>query len=409
MRAPRPLGPFLDVAEATGGELERLVIAEARPHEVAAALLVELRRRGATVLVLEDLHWADEATLDVLALLAARIASAPAGLASYRDDELDRTHQLRLVLGELVRRPGRMKLDALSRAAVAELAGPAGVDPEELYRRTGGNPFLVTEVLAAGGEQVPESVRDAVLTRSARLSAPARGLLDAVAVIPGQLELWLLEALAGELIDRLDECLASGILAAESARIAFRRRACTNWQSKKRSRPSEAFGCIGARCVALAARGGTDTDVAALAHHADAAGDGDGVLRWAPLAAGRAAASGSRREAAVQYARALRFAGGLSPLERAELLERRAEECYLTAQIDAAVAAQREALECHRQLGDVLREGDALRVLSRTLFFVGRTAEGEAAGGRPSTCSSGCRPVMSWRSRIAMSLDADGG
>ena len=82
----------------------------------------------------------------------------------------------------------------------------------------------------------------------------------------------------------------------------------------------------------------------------------------------------------MQYARALRFAGGLSPLERADLLERRAEECYLSAQIDAAVAAQREALECHRRLGDVMREGDALRVLSRTLFFVGRTAEGEAAG-----------------------------
>ena len=158
------------VADATGGELERLVIAEARPHEVAAALLVELRGRGATVLVLEDLHWADEATLDVLALLAARIVSAPVLLlASYRDDELDRTHQLRLLLGELVRRPGRMKLDALSRAAVAELAGPHGVDPEELYRRTVGNPFFVTEVLAAGGEEVPESVRDAVLARAARL------------------------------------------------------------------------------------------------------------------------------------------------------------------------------------------------------------------------------------------------
>jgi len=380
MRAPRPLGPFLDVAEATGGELERLVIAESRPHEVAAALLVELRGRGATVLVLEDLHRADEATLDVLALLAARIASAPALLlASYRDDELDRTHQLRLVLGELVRRPGRMKLDALSRAAVAELARPHGVDPEELYRRTGGNPFFVTEVLAAGGEQVPESVRDAVLARSARLSAPARGLLDAVAVIPGQLELSLLDALAGELIDRLDECLASGILAAESARVAFRHE-LARLAVEETISPERGVRLHQRALVALAAHGGTDPDVAALAHHADAAGDSDGVLRWAPLAAERAAASGSHREAAVQYARALRFAGGLSPLERAELLERRAEECYLTAQIDAAVAAQREALECHRQLGDVLREGDALRVLSRTLFFIGRTTEGEAAG-----------------------------
>ena len=87
---------------------------------------------------------------------------------------------------------------------------------DELYRRTGGNPFFVTEVLAAGGEQIPETVRDAVLARAARLSGPARRLLEAVAVVPGQVDLWLLEALAGELVDRLDECLASGMLRAGS-------------------------------------------------------------------------------------------------------------------------------------------------------------------------------------------------
>ncbi len=380
MRAPRPLGPFVDVAEATGGELQRLVIAEARPHEVAAALLLELRDRGLTVLVLEDLHWADEATLDVLALLTARITSAPTLLlASYRDDELDRTHQLRLILGELVRRPGRMKLDALSGAAVAELARPHGVDPEELYRRTGGNPFFVTEVLAMGGDQVPENVRDAVLARAARLSEPARRLLDAAAVIPGHMQPWLLEALAGGLIDCLDECLASGILAAQRGSVAFRHELARLAVAEAIS-PERSVRLHQRALAVLAAHGGTDPDVAALAHHADAAGDAGGVLRWTPLAAERAAASGSHREAAVQYARALRFAAGLSPVDRAKLLERRAEECYLSAQIDAAIAAQQEALGCYRRLGDALLEGNAVRVLSRMLFFVGRTVEGESAG-----------------------------
>jgi len=379
LRTPRPLGPLLDVAEATGGELEQLVLEAARPHEVAAALLRELRSRSPTVLVLEDLHWADEATLDVVALLAERIASAPALLvASYRDDELDRTHQLRLVLGELVRRPGRMKLNSLSRAAVAELARPHGVDPDELYRRTGGNPFFVTEVLAAAGEHVPETVRDAVLARAARLSERARGLLDAAAVIPGQLELWLLKALAGELIDRLDECLASGILAAVGRGVAFRHELARLVVEEAIS-PERKLTLHNGALVVLAARGRANPDVVALAHHADAAGDAESVLRWAPLAAERAAASGSHREAAALYARALRFASGLPLAERADLLERRAEECYLSAQIDAAIDAQQEAIECHRRRGDTLREGDALRVLSRTLFFVGRTSEGEAA------------------------------
>jgi DNA-binding CsgD family transcriptional regulator len=379
LRTPRPFGPFVDIAEATGGEVEQLVLAAARPHEVTAALLRELRSRGPTVVVLEDLHWADEATLDVLALLAARIVSAPALLlASYRDDELDRTHQLRLVLGELVRRPGRMKLDPLSRAAVAELTRPLGLDHEKLYCRTGGNPFFVTEVLAAGGEQLPETVRDAVLARAARLSERARGLLDAVAVIPGHIELWLLEALASELIDQLDECLASGILAAAGGGVVFRHELARLGVEDAIS-PKRTLALHQRALTALAAHSPVNPDVAALAHHADAAGDVESVLRWAPLAAEQAAASGSHREAAAQYARALRFAAGLPPVERAELLERRAEECYLSAQIDAAIATQQEALECLRRREDAVREGDALRVLSRMLFFVGRTVEGEAA------------------------------
>jgi tetratricopeptide (TPR) repeat protein len=122
---------------------------------------------------------------------------------------------------------------------------------------------------------------------------------------------------------------------------------------------------------------GEDPDFARLAHHADAAGDAAAVLQWAPRAASRAAASGAHREAADQYARALRFADGQPPEVCAGLLQGRAEECYLTSQIDEAIDAQREALECRRQLGDQRGEGNALRVLSRLLFFAGRASEAE--------------------------------
>ena len=90
-------------------------------------------------------------------------------------DELDRAHPLRVVLGELpsagVR---RLKLLPLSSSAVATLAEREGADAEQLYRHTAGNPFFVTEVLAAGGGEMPQSVRDAVLARAARLSSAAR-------------------------------------------------------------------------------------------------------------------------------------------------------------------------------------------------------------------------------------------
>jgi DNA-binding CsgD family transcriptional regulator len=375
LRTPRPLGPLADVAEATGGELEQLIAAGARPHEVALAVLRELRHNAPTILVLEDVHWADEATLDVLTLLATRIATAPAlVLASYRDDELDRADQLRVVLGELVRRPGRLKIAPLSPAGVAELAAPHGVDGDELHRRTGGNPFFIVEVLAAGGDEMPDTVRDAVLARAARLSSPARRLLEAVAIVPGPVGPQQLETIAGDLIEHVDECLASGMLSAGTADLAFRHE-LSRAAIEDATAPTRRVALHRAALSALGERPGAES--ARLAHHAEAAQDADAVLRWAPRAAERAAAAGAHREAAAQLARALRFADRLSPAARAELLQRRADECYLIAEFDAAIAAQREALAIHRERHDVRGEGDALRSLSRLLFFAGRTDEAE--------------------------------
>ena len=148
---PRPLGPLLDIAELTGGELAEVADTDTRAHDVMGALIRELGARAPTVLVLEDLHWADEATLDVLRLLARRIATVPGARArDLPDNELDRGHPLRIVLGELGagEEVSRLRLAPLSPAAVATLAEPRGFAAEELYRTTAGNPFFVTEVLA---------------------------------------------------------------------------------------------------------------------------------------------------------------------------------------------------------------------------------------------------------------------
>jgi class 3 adenylate cyclase len=167
---PRPLGPLVDVAEATGGELLQVVGEGGKPHTVAAALIRELAARGPTVLVLEDLQWADEATLDVIALLSRKIETVPALAAlTYREDELDRRHPLRIVLGAFARGRTLRRIDLapLSRDALARLAEPSGIDVDELYRKTGGNPFFATEALAAGDAKVPATVREAVLARAA--------------------------------------------------------------------------------------------------------------------------------------------------------------------------------------------------------------------------------------------------
>ena len=182
---PRPLGPFLDVAEATGGELQRLAEHGARPHEFAAGLIRELRGTVPSVLLLEDLHWADAATLDVLRLLGRRVDAVPALIVvTYRDDELNRAHPLRVLLGEMGagENISRIRVMPLSAAAVTELAAPSGVDAAELYRKTAGNAFFVTEVLESGDVAIPRTVQDAVLARVARLNPAAQTLVEAVAI-----------------------------------------------------------------------------------------------------------------------------------------------------------------------------------------------------------------------------------
>jgi DNA-binding CsgD family transcriptional regulator/tetratricopeptide (TPR) repeat protein len=378
---PRPLGPLLDIAQSTGGELEELVESGAKPYEVAAGLMRELGRRAPTILVLEDVHWADEATLDVLRILGRRVETVPAlVVATYRDDELDHAHPLRIVLGELTggEALGRMKVVPLSPIAVAQLAEPRGVDAKELYRTTGGNPFFVTEALAAGDEEIPQTVRDAVLARAARLSDRARALVGAVAVVPPQAELWLLEILAGDAVAHLDECLSSGMLSAKSQAVAFRHE-LARLAVEESLPPNRTIELHKRALAALAQPAHGAPDLARLAHHAEAAGDAEAVLRFAPAAAGRAASLGAHREAAAQYARSLRFGDAL-PLEgRAELLERRSYECYLTDQSEEAIEALEHALECHRELGDVRKEGAALCALSRRVWCSGRTSEAEEA------------------------------
>ncbi len=370
---PRPLGPLLDIARLTGGELERLV-AEGKPHQVAMALIEELAAGAPAIVVLEDIHWADEATLDVVGITGRRLESVPAlVLATYRDEELDAKHPLRLVLGDLatVSFVERARLEPLSPGAVAQLARPYGVDPDQLYRVTGGNPFFVTETLAAGNEPLlPSTVRDAVLARTARLGTSARELLEAVAVAPPQAELWLLETIAPDTLAQLDECLASGMLDARPDAVAFRHE-LARLAVEGSLAPNRRAALHKLVLAALAEPPIGLPDLARLAHHAEAAGDADAVLRFAPAAAERAASLGAHREAAAHYARALRFGERLPPEEQAALLERRSYECYVTDQGPDAIDAIERAIDHYRALGDTAREGAALAVLARRVWCSG--------------------------------------
>jgi len=376
--APRPLGPFLDLADAVGGELSELAGAGAKPHAIATALLRELGDgERPSLVVLEDLQWADEATLDVLRLAAGRLVGVSALLVvTYRSDELGPWHPLRAVIGELGARQAiaRISLAPLSLEAVAALADPFGADAEAVYARTGGNPFFVTEVLAGGGAELPETVSDAVLARAARLGQSARGLLEAVAVAGPEAELWLLDRLVADARGQLGQCLSSGMVVSIGDSVAFRHELARDAIAAAIS-DHHTLALHAQVLQALASPPWGEPDLARLAHHADAAGDRDAVLRFVPEAAARAARLGAHREAAALYARALRFADGLPLDARAALLERRAGECYCFTDFESAERAERQALACYRQLGAELRQGAALSWLSNLVWETGSLGE----------------------------------
>jgi len=380
---PRPLGPIQDFAADVGPELRSRLLCETIPYEVAAALIDELRRRKPTVLVVEDIHWADEATQDVLRIVMRRIAGERVlMLLSYRDEALDAGHPVRVMLGELATGLTftRMPLSPLSLEAVAQIADPYDVEPLDLHRVTAGNPFFVTEVLASGSETIPATVRDAVLARAARLSSGARDLLGAIAIEPAHVELWLLDALAGGHAGALEECVSSGMLMEHAASAISFRHELARLAIEESLDPRRRLSLHRSALAALSEPPAGLPDAARLAHHADASGDADAVLRYAPAAAEHAAAAGAHREAAAHYARVLRLDGRLSEAERADFLERRSRALYATDDLDEAIEAVQEALELRRALGQRVEEGESLTWLSIILYCPGRmAARAEAA------------------------------
>jgi DNA-binding CsgD family transcriptional regulator len=296
-------------------------------------------------------------------------------VATYRDEQVTRTHPLRLLLGETPAAT-RIELHGLSPAAVAELARPAGLDAAALHAHTAGNPFFVTEAIAAG-EGLPATVRDAVLARAARLTEPARDLLDAASVVPQAVELQLLEALVQVPPGAVDECLSAGMLRGEDDAVAFRHELARQAIEESLA-PDRRVELHRLALAALADPATGAPDLARLAHHAEASGDGRAVLRYAPAAAEAAARVGAHREAQAQYGRALRFAGGLAPEARADLLMRFGQEGFLTDMRAEALAALGEAITLRRDAGLAEPLAEALLLRSRMLGCGAETVQAAA-------------------------------
>ena len=400
LSTPRPLGPLRDIAHELDPTLPELLRGTAAQHEIFAAALDALRTRP-RVYVIEDLHWADEATLDLVRFLARRITTLPLLLVlSYRDT-LTPDHPLSPVLGDLVTTPDahRLQLTPLSRSAVAALLDGHGPDPADVHRRTAGNPFYVSQILAQPDSPLPASVRDAVLARIAGLAPSARHALELLSCTP--------EPVTRELLTALDISItttgvlaATGLIDRHRRGIAFRHEIARS--AILDATPPGTEPALHAAMIDALETVGAEPSV--LAHHATAAHDTPRVLRYAPAAAAQASRSGAHREAVAFYDTALRHLGDDTATDaamRAALLEAMSLDLYLTDRLRDAIAAREQALVLRRELGEVVAVGAAHTALAGFAWYAADRALAErharaaieilSVGRRPAR--PGLRPV----------------
>lgn len=381
---PSALGPVYDIGRLLSDSENWHDDPEEGSPRLFARLLASFRRSAVPlILVIEDIHWADDATLDLIKFLSRRLSGVPALLvATFRDDELEHLDALRILLGNLVGSDAavrRLTLDRLSRDAVAAMARGRVADTDALYRQTSGNPFFVSEVLADPSNDVPITVRDAVLGRAARLGAEARAVLDVAAVIGARIEYALLEHYGRDLSAGLSDCFGLGLLLETGKGVAFRHELARNAvleaidPLRRRGLYREVLAC------AVKAGFAEDGRLAQLAHYAEGAASADDVVAFG-TAAGRAAARlGAHREAAAHFRSVLRFSDRATPRDRAALFAQLAHESALVDQLPGAIEAYRASAALWSELGDRLRHGDTLAALAWPLVRNGENRAAEEA------------------------------
>lgn len=383
LETPNPLGPLHDIAHTASADLARLL---ERPLH-GSALFGEVVRLLASlenvVVIIEDAHWADQSTLDLLLYVGRRIdRTRTLMIVTYRHDELPLEHPLRAVLGELPSAlTTRIQLPRLSEAAVETLAQQALRSPHGIHAATGGNPFFVTELLRHGPAQLPPSVQDLVLGRLARLPADARRLVQVVCLAPGRMERWIVDALLAPTAAQVAAVLDCGMLLTdgeclffphEIARVAVERAISPVTSEPLHRRLLEIYEGAGARPEWLPR----------LVHHAVHGRVAEAVIKHAPRAAQDAHARGAYREAAAHYRTVLQFAAGLAEVDRKPLLRAYAEACRVIDQVDEAIVAGEALARILAEEGDDWEQGINQSQLALDYAIMLRRAEAAAASAR---------------------------
>ncbi|MCK9485230.1 MAG: LuxR C-terminal-related transcriptional regulator [Dehalococcoidia bacterium] len=382
LTTPRTLGPVRDFALQAPDLRDALMGGNLDRDHVMAQVQAELGRGPhPTLAIIEDIHWADDATADVLTFLIRRIEFLPVFLVlTVRESDLDETSRVRRFLNALIaaRSSIRVALGPLTEGAVVTLGEQAGLDGALLYRETEGNPFYVSEVLAARTEGVPAAVQHAVLARVAALPEAARDLLELLSVTPGRTDTYVLDHCQPGWTDAVEPAERREMVRLEGHALRFRhelaRRAveAALSPSRRQLRQRRILG-------AMRERG---RDWANIMHHAVNIGDVEAIVQFGPPSARRAAQASAFRQAKAHFRSVLPHAERFDPAERAALHEEYSLVCFNTEDRAEAVASAEETLRLREALGDAEALGRALRWRGRVAWWDGRTADAWTYGDR---------------------------
>ncbi len=368
---PRPLAPMYDIAEQINSDIINQLDSGIQRPSIFSNLIKEIRLHTPCIIVIEDVHWADDSTFDLIKFLGRRINNLNIlFIITYRDDEIKSNHQLKLLLNNL---PSgylkRINLRPLSEKAVKSLALSFGREDLNLYDKTGGNPLLVTEVLTNAETETPPTIKELMSYKMNLLSAGSRSVIEMISVIPGKVENWLAKILIKD-YNLIDDPLKFGILKIDNDAIIFKHELIriaiedSLFETKRIE-----FNSLVLKI--LLEQKNKDHYLARIIHHATNAKDIDTIIAYASRAASQASNLGAHKLAARHYLTALNCSDNISTEEKLNLLRGRAYECNLTGQVEEGIKACELILEILEESPDPHREGEIYRILSKFMWAAG--------------------------------------